>query len=447
MVKKITNRSILGQRGINLIEEHVLAMGFAWHPTNQSVEAGIDGHIEIRNPDTEQALNLVLAVQSKARTAFPSETADTVTYYCEDRDIEYWMNGNIPVILVLSRPDTRDAYWVNVKQHFLGQENRQSKKIIFDKSRDRFDSTVRSRLFEIARPVDSGLYLAPLPKPEQLLPNLLPVRLPTSHVCRAKCLIPDPGRLIAAFKTEKLWPDRDWVMHGGELTSFQPLDQPPWPAFCDQGSVRSDPIEVLANSEDTDDLRLFVQLLNRCLQVKAWKEGIRYHGDHDLYYFTATENLRTRRVKFKSLVQQSSRTVFEAYRHKETRQVRFCRHLAFRGHFRRFGDEWFLEVTPTYLFTRDGRLPDRFEEDRLKGIKRLDRHRAVLGQLLTWIDVLTSPGRTLFENAYPHLQFARPERLPIDVGIDDGDWLDKEEPEEAARLNAEEAPTGLLFIA
>ena len=46
------SRSILGQQGVNLIEDHVLAMGFAWHPTNQSLEVGIDGHIELREVQT-----------------------------------------------------------------------------------------------------------------------------------------------------------------------------------------------------------------------------------------------------------------------------------------------------------------------------------------------------------------------------------------------------------
>jgi hypothetical protein len=35
--------------------------------------------------------------------------------------------------------------------------------------------------------------------------------------------------------------------------------------------------------------------------------------------------------------------------------------------------------------------------------------------------------------------------LPLDVGIDDEDWFGKEDPEEAAKLNMEEAATGLLF--
>ena len=42
---------MLGQRGVNLIEDRVLKMGHIWHPTNP-LEAGIDGWIELRDKNT-----------------------------------------------------------------------------------------------------------------------------------------------------------------------------------------------------------------------------------------------------------------------------------------------------------------------------------------------------------------------------------------------------------
>ena len=442
--KKITNESLLGQKGINLIEECVLGMGFAWHPSNQAVEAGIDGHIELRNPDSEQALNLIVAVQSKARTELAGETADSFTFYCDQRDIDYWLQGNLPVILVVSRPDTREAFWANVKQYFSDPAARQSRKVVFSKASDRFDAAARSRLFDIARPRDSGLYLAPLPKAERLLPNLLKVIFRTGHVCFADTPFRDPKQVIDAFRRVGLHPGPDWVLHGGQVVSFQPLDQPPWPGVCDAASVGRRPTSSLADSADPDERRLLVRLLTRCLEAVCRGQDIRFDNRRDLFYFAATENLKKRTVSFKSVARESSRTVFEAYRDKETSQVRFCRHLAFEGHFRLLGGDWYLEVTPTYRFTRDGRLPDRFAEDRLKGIKRLERHRAVLGQLLAWFAILTRTG-DLFQAAYPHLAFERPAGLSLEAGIDDDAWFSNEDPDEAARLDREEAPTGLLF--
>jgi len=74
--KTIGQRSLLGQQGINLIEKIVLEMGFAWHPTNQSLEVGLDGFIEIRDPTTGEAFNTVIFVQSKATEGeFTAETS------------------------------------------------------------------------------------------------------------------------------------------------------------------------------------------------------------------------------------------------------------------------------------------------------------------------------------------------------------------------------------
>jgi len=446
MSKKITGRSILGQRGINLIEDVVLAMGFAWHPTNQAIEAGIDGHIELRNPDSEQALNLVLAVQSKACTDFRGESDTTVTFYCDNDDIEYWLSGNLSVILVVSRPDTRDAFWININSYFRNPANRGSGKVKFDKSQDRFYANVRVRLFDLAKPRDSGLYLAPIPRQEEVIPNLLPVKFQALNVYQADSQFRDPKSIVDTFRGYGVRPEGDWAMRGGRILSFQNLNEEPWSQVCVRGSVQTIPTSYFSTVDDRNEINYFVQLLNRSLEVKLRQRGVRFERKHDLYYFSSTDNLRTRKLSFQNIANRSSRTVFEAYRHRESGDLLFCRHAAFHGYFRRFDDAWFLEVTPTYYFTRDGRNPDNFEADRLKGIKRLDRHRAVLGQLLSWIEFLTDSAETLFQTAYPHLQFYRPEKLTVQVGIDDKEWLASEDPEDLVRLQSEEAPTGLLFL-
>jgi hypothetical protein len=54
-------------------------------------------------------------------------------------------------------------------------------------------------------------------------------------------------------------------------------------------------------------------------------------------------------------------------------------------------DQWYLEITPTYRFTRNGKDLDRYHEQRLSGIKRIERNRSVLRQLLLWQAVLRAP--------------------------------------------------------
>ena len=51
---------MLGEKGINLIQSIVLDMGFTWHPSNQPLEAGIDGWVELRDRSTEEVQNVWL---------------------------------------------------------------------------------------------------------------------------------------------------------------------------------------------------------------------------------------------------------------------------------------------------------------------------------------------------------------------------------------------------
>src|SRR5687768_115188 len=108
--KKISNRAMSGDRGIAFIHGICAKIGFAFHPTNQAIEAGIDGFIEIRDTETERATNCIIQVQSKAESGrFTAETEDSLEYLCNERDIDYWMAANTPIILVVSRPTTNEG--------------------------------------------------------------------------------------------------------------------------------------------------------------------------------------------------------------------------------------------------------------------------------------------------------------------------------------------------
>ena len=76
---------------------------------------------------------------------------------------------------------------------------------------------------------------------------------------------------------------------------------------------------------------------------------------------------------------------------KSGKPYKYLRHAAFQGRFRWLGGQWYLEITPTYRFTRNGKDLDRYHEGLLSGIKRIERNRSVLSQLLMWQAVLRAP--------------------------------------------------------
>ena len=183
--KRISQQQITGQQGVNYAEGRILEMGFLWHATNANLDAGIDGFIEIRNPQTGEATSSILQVQVKATTRkWTSETTEEFAYQCDPRDIDYWMQSNTPVILVAVRPAGDEAYWADVKLAFSDPKRRTDRHIRFRKKTQRFDVSAGPALMKLAVPRKIGPYVPATFHPETLVSNLLNVKSfpPTIYV-------------------------------------------------------------------------------------------------------------------------------------------------------------------------------------------------------------------------------------------------------------------------
>jgi len=275
--KKIGNSDIIGGRGVNLIERVVLEMGCLWYPTG-GVEAGIDGLIEIRDAATGDVTNLVVQVQSKATTRrFTAETETAFEYLCGEKDLDYWLNGNAPVVVVVSRPDTGEAYWAAVKDRFKDLDARKVRKIYFDKSRDRFDANARADIVKLAVPKDSGIYLAPPPKHETLYSNLLGVSDYARTLYVARTNYRSPSELGPVLRKLCERPGDEWVLTDKLIYSFRDLAEQPWPQVCDRGSLETYESDEFAFSDDGERVWIFVRLLNQCLKERLfWEHHVKY---------------------------------------------------------------------------------------------------------------------------------------------------------------------------
>ena len=149
-------------------------------------------------------------------------------------------------------------------------------------------------------------------------------------------------------------------------------------------------------------------------------------------------------IKYQSLAKMSTVQVVHKYEQTNAQGKEFVwlRHLAFRPRFKRFDGQWYLEVTPTYVFTWDGHRLYRFHEESLSKIKQIERNRAVLSGLLVWADYLGSESSDLFGNSI--LEFGPPHTVELPVGIDDDGWSDKG-PEEQEAEDADGAEKHDLF--
>jgi len=428
--KTISTQGITGQRGVNVIEGVVLQMGSRWTPSGPN-EVGIDGYIELFDPSSHEPLGLTLAVQSKVISDIADDSKTTFDYWCDTNDIEYWLGGNMPIILVVSAGSSDTAYWISVKQHFKDWQRPSPAHIRFDKSKHQFNRDSFDHLVAIAAP-RSGLYLAPLRRDEILHTNLLQLEScpPSVHVAGTDCR--HPREVWTSLRSIGGEVDAGWILWEKKIFSFHDLSKMPWSSICDLGTLEEFSTTDLSESDDPQWQRTFVQLLNQTLKSQLYP-GIRFWPQEECYAMAGPP----RALSYESARRRSKITVVSKFSSPNTdgRKFEWLRHLAFRGQFRLFSGRWYLEITPTYRFTSDGFTLDRFHEDRLKGIKRIEGNRAVLSSILFWADYLR-PRAGLFRGVPPPLQFGELLSFPCDVGIVDQAWQsqDTELTEDADRF-------------
>jgi hypothetical protein len=272
-VKTLSQQTFLGQQGINLIERRVQSMGYWWYPSGVP-EVGIDGHLEIRDCQTGRMTNLIVQVQSKAtERPWTRERDNGFEYICEEEDLDYWLAGMAPVVLVLSRPSRDEAYWVSVKNYFeANPDHRKSRRITINKETCRFDQTAADAILRLAAPKEAGAYLSPRPRTEKLYSNLLRVGSYAPNVYIAQTDIRDFRDIWNTARELKIEIGNEWVISDRSLISFHDLSRYPWSRFCDAGTMETFETSEWADSEDENRQRLFVRLMNHALRerLKEW---------------------------------------------------------------------------------------------------------------------------------------------------------------------------------
>lgn len=184
-----------------------------------------------------------------------------------------------------------------------------------------------------------------------------------------------------------------WTLHENMIYSFTDPRDCQLKTVIDTGAIEQFETREWSDSTDSKRRRLFVQLLNTALKHDLEMQQVRYFRDQDVYAFLGWPDQPPRKLKYTSLRVRSTVTVVAHYEreNKEGKISYYQRHGAFQGRFRYLGNKWYLEITPTYRFTYNGKDQVWYYESLLSGIKRLERNRSVLSQLLVWQAVLRAP--------------------------------------------------------
>ncbi len=421
--KRITREQILGETAVQFIGRRFLEMGFPWHPTNAPLDAGIDGFVEIRDLQTGEATNAWIAVQSKGRTTLEKETENSFEFTCAPRDLDYWRRGNMPVLLVVSRPERDEAWWMSVKDYFRDDSSRQqSRRIVFDKRANALTTETRDRLLQHVQAAGAGTYFRPAPKRERLHTNLLEVTRFPQLIYWAKTDFRDQKAFHEELRKHVQYPPREWLFANKLVYSVHDLRDQPWASVCNIESVDWIELSEWAFKDDPDKRRLFVWILNECLRSFAGKVGMRYSKEDDALFFKKTADLSRRVKRYRSRQQLAEREVFREYRSEvDPSKLFYYRHVGFQPRFQFFDDRWCLEINPTYLFTSDGERKHPYHEEYLAKIKSIEGSGAVGGTVVMFAALLRDR-EGLFADNYPHLGFGRLLEADLDVGIDDKLW-------------------------
>lgn len=411
--KKFDQSGQTGDEGIALIHTRVLQMQHVWHERQR--DAGIDGQIEIRDPFTGEVANRFIYVQSKARrNPFPGETNVGFHYICDERDLDYWMKADSPVILVCSHPADGSAWWAHVQGWFADPARRASRRIDFDKATQGFDSRAAGRLTALADPTGRAHTPVMASRSERLLSSLVPVDTPQT-MFTAKIEVSTVREIVELVR--KLHPrPKAWLYRNGTIYSFV------HPSELGLGSVITGPVHEDYPTgyalEDVSRHNIVVQLLGQALRedtsADLWLDQV-----SRMLCFKAGTPLRTLK---RPGPHGRLRTVVNVHRNQEKGHVNWVRHMALRWRFVLDHDEWLIDITPEYRFTVDGYRPSSMAAELTSKIKRMERHAAVRGQMEFWAHYLRPAPADLLETTARLLTVHEPLAFEVEHGIDDVAW-------------------------
>lgn len=432
-MKTVTDKSLTGQLGANLIEAIVLKMGFVWRPT-AIFDTGVDGEIEIRNTQSGQMTNFLLKVQSKAGGSyFKAETETSFEFLCTESDLEYWLKGNLPVLLIVSNPEVGEAFWIPIKEYSRQYpQTLLTRKIVFDKRSHRFDESCAENIKKLAVPQERGIYFPPRRRPEMLQSNLLPVTHYPEHIFSAQTNCRIAPEVWSVLAEKGLKTGGEWFLKDKKIFSFHNLHDSSLAQVCEKGTIEAIETKEYAFSVNEEMRRDFVRLLKQCLKEKCWGLHFRYNKEYDCFYFSPAKwQIKTRKpikLPYKLFHKDSYSTIFHAYGHKTKADVvYYCRHLAFEAEFREFDEVWNCVLTPTYLFTHDGRKLSSKRDEYLSKIKRHENNSNVVRYVRCLGQFLAKKRDNEFFKDYELLQFGNPVEFESDYGIEEEDWLQHEE--------------------
>jgi hypothetical protein len=409
-----------GFRAEAFVDKAVSDAGHVWNTTAR--DFGIDGHIEFVDADRQVSGFSVAAQVKGTEVGFPGENPTGFRFTCDADRIDYWLRYGRPVVLICVNLLHERAWWKRLDTWFADPARRARRVVEFDKAADRFDLAAFSSLAALGVPV--GQPLPRLEASERLVSNLLevtgfaPVVRSASTPCRDRADAWERMAANGAFES-------GFVLSSGRIYTMSSLEEGPLAVLCD-GPVTSTPTPEWSETQDSDELRRFVSLLNFTLR-SAHHPDLVWHSKKKIVYYQAPPNLSSRKVRGRYRGSKGRKFFSPYYGKDDATKISYCRHYAAGLYFRHWSGRWFLEINPTYHFTIDGRRDSLYDSEYVKKIKRMERNSAVYQLVRAWADYLQGED-TLFKSRDERIIFGSLLTIDADAAIDEKAWIPPPDP-------------------
>lgn len=191
--------------------------------------------------------------------------------------------------------------------------------------------------------------------------------------------------VIYYYKSQKgLRFSADWIDFGKYIYTFHDL----WNTDHDLSKiVDAGTIDVIKPEEfyeqDQNCLRAFKALLKYCFSKQAYFLGIDFYHEDNVYVFVPLdEELITRTESWDTGKRRISRNVIRVKLNRGENSPWYFTNLAFSIVFKSYDGRWYLEISPEWYITKDGKQKHYWRhEDVTSYLKRHEKNQHVLNHI------------------------------------------------------------------
>lgn len=179
-------------------------------------------------------------------------------------------------------------------------------------------------------------------------------------------------RDIDSSKNEHWFPK--FLLHRERLWTFYDPSNPKHnlTQFIEQGTTEEMNLEEFV--ELNNGTREVVRMLNDCIADHFFSIGLRVDTAKKRAYFTKNYDGTPKEIKYQARLKKATRTVAKPRTNKVTGKTYYWEHKSIWYSFERIGQNWYLFVNPSYVFTIDGvKLLLKSERVNILSTKRASR--------------------------------------------------------------------------